>query len=187
MAGGLFSRAKTWVAEVLTYSDLNTEFDNIITNFIPSMMDDSSATEALMQATTDPYPASVASLATSLEGELKRIRYILQQITGEAYWYVDPSGKNWLPRAAAGGTADAITADFTPNITLSDMMTVAVVAGAANTTTTPTFAPDGLTAHTIVKRGGNALAANDIAGAGHVILLCYNLANTRWELLNPAT
>jgi hypothetical protein len=90
-----------------------------------------------------------------------------------------------IPVAAAGGTVDAITADFTPDITLADQKIVAVVAAGANTSTTPTFAPDGLTAHTIVKNGGAALAAGDIAAAGHVIILEYNLANTRWELLNP--
>jgi hypothetical protein len=91
-----------------------------------------------------------------------------------------------LPRAAAGGTANAITATFSPAITLADKTIVAVVAGAANSTTTPTFAPNGLTAHTITKNGNSALVAGDIAAAGHVILLEYNLAGTRWELLNPA-
>lgn len=91
-----------------------------------------------------------------------------------------------LQIAAAGGTADAITADFTPDVTLTDMTVCAVVAASANATTTPTFAPDGLTAHTITKRGGSALVAGDISASGHVLLLEYNLANTRWELLNPA-
>jgi hypothetical protein len=91
-----------------------------------------------------------------------------------------------MPIADAGGTVDAITADYTPDIDLTDKRLCAFVAGGANTSTTPTFAPDGLTAHTIVKRGGTALAAGDIPGAGAVCLLEYNLANTRWELLNPA-
>lgn len=90
-----------------------------------------------------------------------------------------------LPIAAAGGTANAITANFTPDLTLTDEMVCLVVAGAANTSTTPTFSPDSLTAHTITKRGGGALVPNDIAGAGHVLMLEYNLANTRWDLLNP--
>lgn len=90
-----------------------------------------------------------------------------------------------IPVAAAGGTVDAITANYTPDVTLSDQKMVAVVAAGANTSTTPSFAPDGLTAHTIVKNGGQALVAGDISGAGHVIILEYNLANTRWELLNP--
>jgi len=91
-----------------------------------------------------------------------------------------------LPIATAAGTADAITADYTPDITLANMKVVAFVASAANATTTPTFAPDGLTARTIVKNGGSALAAGDIPGALAVCIVQYNLANTRWELLNPA-
>jgi hypothetical protein len=88
--------------------------------------------------------------------------------------------------AAAAGTVDAITATFTPAITLADKTICTVVAGGANTSTTPTFAPNGLTARTIVKQGGQALVAGDIPRAGFVALLQYDLANTRWELLNPA-
>ncbi len=91
-----------------------------------------------------------------------------------------------FPIAAAGGTADAITANYTPDVTLTDKTIVAVVALGANTITTPTFAPDGLTARTIVKQGGVALVVGDIPRALYVCLLEYNLANTRWELLNPA-
>lgn len=88
---------------------------------------------------------------------------------------------------AAGGSADAITATYTIPITaLVDGQYCFVRAGAANATTTPTFSPNALTARTIVKNGGQALVAGDIYGAGHELILRYNLANTRWELLNPA-
>lgn len=90
-----------------------------------------------------------------------------------------------LPIVNAAGTVDAITANYTPNITLSDRRLCAFIATGANTSTTPTFAPDGLTAHTIVKMGGQALAAGDIPGAEAVCILQYDLTNTRWELLNP--
>lgn len=92
-----------------------------------------------------------------------------------------------IPKAAAGGTVNAITADFTPDVTLTDKTIVFVVSAGANTSTTPTFAPDGLTAHTITARGGVALTAGDIGPAGFVAILEYNLANTRWELLNPVS
>lgn len=109
-----------------------------------------------------------------------QFRLTIQKATGKS---VTPS----LRIAAAGGSADAITATFDPPATLTDKMRCDVVAGAANATTTPTFAPDGLTAHTITKNGGAALAVGDIPGALAVIQLEYNLANTRWELMNPAT
>lgn len=88
--------------------------------------------------------------------------------------------------AAATGTVDAITATYAPPVTLTDKTIVALVLGGANATTTPTFAPNSLTAHTITKNGGQALAPGDLPGALAVSLLEYNLANTRWELLNPA-
>lgn len=89
----------------------------------------------------------------------------------------------------AGGTADALTVTFTnaptaPS-TLIDGMQILVRAAAANATTTPTLAVNGGTARTITKQGGSALAAGDIVAAGHELLLRYNLASTRWDLLNP--
>jgi hypothetical protein len=95
-------------------------------------------------------------------------------------------GEGGIPVADAGGTVDAITADYSPDVSLADKTMVAFVALGANTSTTPTFAPDGLTPHTIVKYGGQPLAAGDVHGAGMVCIVEYNAANTRWELLNPA-
>lgn len=89
-----------------------------------------------------------------------------------------------IPVAVAGGTADAITANYSTDVTLTDTTLVSVRAAYDNATTTPTFAPDGLTARTITKNGGDALLAGDIQ-AGATIFLQYDLANTRWELANP--
>jgi hypothetical protein len=94
-----------------------------------------------------------------------------------------------IPVAQAGGTADAITATFEPATTSSELQdgTLFIVeAATANTTTTPTFSPDSLTARTITKSGGQALAVGDIRGAGHKLLLMYDSSSTRYELLNPA-
>ena len=110
----------------------------------------------------------------------------------DGLYYINSAGTSTrlitqgLPTAIAAGTADALTADFTPDITLADKTIVAVEAKSANATTTPSFAPDGLTAHTIVKSGGSALVAGDIPAEHAMILLEYNLAHTRWELINPA-
>jgi len=87
----------------------------------------------------------------------------------------------------SAGTVDAITATYAPAITsLVNGMIIGVRASGANTITNPTFSPNGLTARTIVKNGGQALVAGDIYGDGHEILLRYDSSNTRWELLNPA-
>lgn len=94
---------------------------------------------------------------------------------------------NTLQSAAAGGTVDAITATMPTTITaLTDQLCVRIIVAGANTSTTPTFAPDGLTAHTITKLGGQALRAGDLPGTKAVALLEYDSTNSRWELLNPA-
>jgi hypothetical protein len=91
---------------------------------------------------------------------------------------------NW---ADAGGTNNVITATYSPPLTaLVDGQECYVRAGFANSTTTPTFSPDGLTARVITKNGNAALAAGDIAADGHELHLRYRLSDTKWELLNPA-
>ena len=86
----------------------------------------------------------------------------------------------------ATGTADAILADYTPDVSLADKTVCLFFALYANATATPTFSPDGLTAHVITKKGGSPLVPGDIPGPNALCLVSYNLANTRWELLNPA-
>jgi len=87
---------------------------------------------------------------------------------------------------SVGGTADAITAVFSPTFTaLVDKMEAVIRAAGANTITTPTFAPDGLTAKTIVKENLATLAAGDIVGAGHELHLIYNVTADKWVLFNP--
>lgn len=92
-SGANFSRVKTWnTADTLTASDLNAEYDNILNNFDPDGIDDASTNVAAMQATADPYPGASESLATSGRGELQRLRYVVDQLGGEAQWYIDPDG-----------------------------------------------------------------------------------------------
>ena len=88
---GTWSRVKTWSgSETLTAADLNAEFDKCLAEDDPDGIGDASASAGEMQSTVDPYPGASESLATSLRGELQRLRYVIKQITGEANWYVDP-------------------------------------------------------------------------------------------------
>lgn len=87
--------------------------------------------------------------------------------------------------AVAAGTVDAITATYTPaNTSLTDGLVLNFRASGANTVTTPSFSPDGLTPHTITKNGGQALSVSEIAANLAEITVRYNLANTRWEMVN---
>jgi hypothetical protein len=90
--------------------------------------------------------------------------------------------------ATAGGTADAITATYSPApAALVAGLTLYLRAASANATTTPQFSPNGLTGKVIVKNNNQALAVGDIAGAGHWLHLVYDATNGVWELINPAT
>ena len=109
MPGALFSRVKTWVTtEDVTYSDLNAEFDNILQNLVPLMLDDYSTNTAQMQVTTDPGEVGTESLATTLGGEFARLRHILREITGEDEWYESPV-------SSLAGLANAIGTGLTDN------------------------------------------------------------------------
>lgn len=86
------SRVKTWIGrEVLVYSDLNDEFDNIINNLEAANVDGYSASVAQMRETTDPGGIGTESLALRISDELKRIRFALSRIVGKTYWYEAPS------------------------------------------------------------------------------------------------
>lgn len=90
---------------------------------------------------------------------------------------------NW---STDGGSSSAYSITLTPALTgLIDGELCYFRAANTNTTTNPTFAPSGLTAHTITKLGGAVLALGDIQ-TNQECIVRYNLANTRWELLNPS-
>lgn len=90
--------------------------------------------------------------------------------------------------AVAAGSADVLTADFVPNVVLTDGAQIRLRAVYANATSSPTLAVDGGTAVPIKKNGDQPLVAGDINGAGHELLLRYVAATTpRFELLNPAS
>lgn len=115
----------------------------------------------------------------------------ISQTTGDAR-YATQVGfqQNAYSVANAGGTADAITATYSPAVTaLTNGMTFGVRASSANATTTPTFTPNSgtIAAKTIVKGNGLPLVASDIAGGGHWIEMQYDSTLDRWVLLNPAT
>jgi hypothetical protein len=90
--GATFSRLKNWIAEVLTNADLNAEIDNILTYLTPAGVDDYSATVAQMKIQTSPGAQGSESLATSMGGELERLRYVIQRLIGSSatYWYDTP-------------------------------------------------------------------------------------------------
>lgn len=87
--------------------------------------------------------------------------------------------------AVSSASSTAYTATLSPVVTSqTDGMEVYLKMDLANTTTTPTLAVNGLTARTIVKTSGLALAVGDIA-AGMMCNFRYDATNTRWVMMNP--
>ena len=87
--------------------------------------------------------------------------------------------------AQASGSANAITATFDKPINLTNGKRVLVRAVQANTSSSVTFAPNGLGAKSIVKGNNVPLEAGDIAGAGYWIELIYDSSFDKWVLQNP--
>ena len=96
------------------------------------------------------------------------------------------SDASTLSYVAGGGTAQVQTATYGVAPTLTDGLRLCWKPAAANTAAAPTFAPNGLTAHAIVKAAGAALVANDLTTTA-IACAIYDLAATDWELQNPQT
>lgn len=85
--------------------------------------------------------------------------------------------------ATAGGTADAITATFSPNVTaLTDGLRVRVTGLSSNASTTPTLAAGTTAATTIKNPDGTAISVGQI-GPEHDFI--YSAALTGWLIQSP--
>lgn len=106
MSGATFPRIKNWAPEILTNTDLNAEIDNILNNLGPAGIDDYSSTVTAMKLQTSPGALGSESLATSLGGELERLRFVIRRIIGSSvtYWYENgPSTISDLVAALGAG------------------------------------------------------------------------------------
>ena len=89
--------------------------------------------------------------------------------------------------AEAQGSADALTAHFTPEVKeLENGLLVHVRAKEKNTGTSPSFNADETGEKPVVKGNNLPLAIGDIAGAGHWLELQYDSQLDKWVLQNPA-
>ena len=89
--------------------------------------------------------------------------------------------------AEAQGSADALTAYFTPTLKeLENGLLVHVRAREKNTGASPSFNADETGAKPVVKGNNLPLAIGDIAGAGHWLELQYDSQLDKWVLQNPA-
>ena len=90
MSSGLYSHTTRAAGTILTASIYNSDHVNHITNANPSMHGGFSDNVGQMQLTTDPGEVGSEVLAASIEGELRRLRFLIKEITGETHWYESP-------------------------------------------------------------------------------------------------
>jgi hypothetical protein len=173
---GVFTRVRNWVNDaaggIAIRADLHDSEDDNLASGLTQCITKDGQTTVTANLPMSTYRHTGVGAAVNLT-DYARYDQLLK------------GAENW---AVAGGTADAITASYTvPILTLVDGQLFFFRSSAANATTTPTFSPNGLTARTIVKNGGDPLAAGDIPDAGYEVILRYNLTNTEYEMLNPST
>lgn len=173
---GIFNRLFSWVADAAAGIDISASRTDSDTNDIANALNNCITRDGQGQPTGNLPMANFRHTGAS-NGVALTDYATVGQLQG-------PGAVNWV---AGGGSGDAITATYTPALTaLVDGQLCFVRTTAANTTTTPTFSPNGLTARVITKFGGTALAVGDTVAGLQELILRYNLANPRWELLNPA-
>lgn len=173
---GTFNRIFSWVADKAAGLDIIASRMDTDTNDIAAQGFGNCLTRDGQGQPTANLPMA-GFRHTGVQNAVTRSDY-------SSFGQVQDGLPNWT---IAGGSADAITATFTPALTvLNDGQLCFFRASAANATTTPTFSPNGLTARTITKAGGVAVVAGDIPGNLAEVALRYNSANTRWELWNPS-
>lgn len=80
----------------MTAEDLDAEFDNIQQNSVAAEIEGYSTinnvdNDERMDSQVAPYPSEVRSYASSVAGEIERLRYMLAAITGNTEWYQTPA------------------------------------------------------------------------------------------------
>lgn len=83
----LYSHTTRANGTVLTATIYNQDHQNHIDNGVPSQLDDYSTNTTEMRAQTNPGEQGSESLASSLAGELERLRFTIAELKGKTFWY----------------------------------------------------------------------------------------------------
>jgi hypothetical protein len=92
---------------ILTGAIYNADHQNHVDNCTPTGLDDYSVDVAQMRTQTDPGASGSESLATSIAGEITRLRYVLARLIDKTYWYDVPAAS-----AVISGNITLTAADF---------------------------------------------------------------------------
>lgn len=92
----LYSHTTRATGTILTATVYNSDHQNHIDNGIPAQLDDYSSNATQMQTETDPGESGSESLATSLAGELERLRFSISELKtrlghSTGLWYATPT------------------------------------------------------------------------------------------------
>lgn len=190
---GAFPYSMTYTVsagDTILADHLNQSNSEHINNNIPESIDDYSATNAEMGSTTDPYPASIESKATTLDGELQRKRFQINSLidrfnTDATKWYHDVTNENVLmvkgadvaATAALPVIADGGRVDVTGTATITSIASV-------GTGTIKTLQFD--TAGTILTHNATTLnlGGSNITVASGDIATIHEYDDGNWELLS---
>ncbi len=121
----LYSHTTRASGITLTASIYNADHQNHITNGVPAQLDDYSSDLTEMRSTTDPGELSSESLATSLAGELARLRYAIKETkdvmdSGLTHWYETPTNNQFI--TAAGNNAFSGNNTFAEGLNSTDYL-----------------------------------------------------------------
>ena len=92
---------------ILTGAIYNADHQNHVDNATPTGLDDYSLDVAQMRTQTDPGTSGSESLATSVAGEIARLRFVLARLIDKTYWYDVPAAS-----AVISGNITLTDADF---------------------------------------------------------------------------
>lgn len=119
----LYSHTTRTTGTILTAAIYNSDHQNHIDNGVPAQLDDYSVNVGQMQTATDPGEVGTESQATTLAGELERLRFAIKEIkdrlngSAVAQWYVTPTSGNLLRGTAVlvAGTVVVSNTNVTAN------------------------------------------------------------------------
>ena len=184
------STFRSWVdGQRLNGADLTNSFTRVgQTNMTFACLDDLSADTATMNVTVDPYPTSVASLATDGAGEMHRLRYVLKTVFGWSQWYAHTENISFGARTVTTtGAVSTGAATVTSLTTAGTVTATGAITGAATTDIVQFYAATSFCSAdtpsaTLVKTRlaqGNWVLARTAAGAETYNVRCDLTAPTR--------
>lgn len=87
---GNYSHTDRASGSILTAVIYNADHQNHINFSTPAGLDDASEDVTAFRASADPGEQGSESLPTSTEGEIQRLRFMLQELLGRTYWHESP-------------------------------------------------------------------------------------------------